>query len=314
MSRAKGIAAAVTIAACWFGLARALADPIAMGSGRQTVDLDGIRLKVFTYRPDGCADLSLLLVFHGNARDADRYRDDARALADKNCLLVVAPLLDRRTFPLWRYQHGGVVRDGVVQDPRDWTGRLVPALVDWVRTQEGRPLAYSLLGHSAGAQFLDRLAAFVPTEARRIVVANPGATCFRACRSRRPMAWERSIREPTARRSCAAIWNSRSRSISARVTSGPTIAIQVRKRRRKAHRVTSADATHSTSQKRWRRPAAGHSTGGWSSCPASATTRARCSPRRRHPRHWRRKWPFVGRASAARRRQIHTNAAVRVSS
>ena len=70
----------------------------------------------------------MLLVFHGNARDADRYRDDARALADKNCLLVVAPLLDRRTFPLWRYQHGGVVRDGVVQDPRDWTGRLVPAI------------------------------------------------------------------------------------------------------------------------------------------------------------------------------------------
>jgi dienelactone hydrolase len=178
MSAAKGIVAAVTIAACWFGLARALADPIAMGSGRQTVDLDGIRLKVFTYRPDGCADLSLLLVFHGNARDADRYRDDARALADKNCLLVVAPLLDRRTFPLWRYQHGDVVRDGVVQDPRDWTGRLVPALVDWVRTQEGRPLAYSLLGHSAGAQFLDRLAAFVPTEARRIVVANPGSYVF----------------------------------------------------------------------------------------------------------------------------------------
>jgi dienelactone hydrolase len=178
MSGAKGIVAAVTSAACWFGLARALADPIAMGSGRQTVDLDGIRLKVFTYRPDGCADLSLLLVFHGNARDADRYRDDARALADKNCLLVVAPLLDRRTFPLWRYQHGGVVRDGVVQDPRDWTGRLVPALVDWVRTQEGRPLAYSLLGHSAGAQFLDRLAAFVPTEARRIVVANPGSYVF----------------------------------------------------------------------------------------------------------------------------------------
>jgi hypothetical protein len=42
----------------------------------------------------------------------------------------------------------------------------------------GRPLAYSLLGHSAGAQFLDRLAAFVPTEARRIVVANPGSYVF----------------------------------------------------------------------------------------------------------------------------------------
>jgi dienelactone hydrolase len=314
MSRAKGIAAAVTIAACWFGLARALADPIAMGSGRQTVDLDGIRLKVFTYRPDGCADLSLLLVFHGNARDADRYRDDARALADKNCLLVVAPLLDRRTFPLWRYQHGGVVRDGVVQDPRDWTGRLVPALVDWVRTQEGRPLAYSLLGHSAGAQFLDRLAAFVPTEARRIVVANPGSYVFPSLQIAAPYGLGKVYSGADGEAQLRRYLESRSRSISARVTSGPTIAIQVRKRRRKAHRVTSADATHSTSQKRWRRPAAGHSTGGWSSCPASATTRARCSPRRRRPRHWRRKWPFVGRASAARRRQIHTNATVRVSS
>jgi len=66
----------------------------------------------------------------------------------------------------------------VVQDARNWSGRLVLDLVAWARTQEGRPLAYSLLGHSAGAQFLDRLAAFVPTEARRIVIANPGSYVF----------------------------------------------------------------------------------------------------------------------------------------
>jgi hypothetical protein len=39
-------------------------------------------------------------------------------------------------------------------------------------------IAYSLFGHSAGGQFLDRLAAFVPTEARRIVVANAGSYVF----------------------------------------------------------------------------------------------------------------------------------------
>jgi pimeloyl-ACP methyl ester carboxylesterase len=71
-----------------------------------------------------------------------------------------------------------LVKDGVVQNPSDWTGRLVPALVDWARQQEGRPLAYSLLGHSAGGQFLERLAAFVPTQAKRIVVANPGSYVF----------------------------------------------------------------------------------------------------------------------------------------
>ena len=148
-----------------------------MGSGRQTVDLNGTRLTVFTYRP-ACPNPSLLLVFHGIVRNAAKYRDYARTLADRDCLLVVAPLFDKRAFPLWRYQRGGVVRDGVVQKPGDWTGRLALALVDWVRRQEGKTLAYSLLAHSAGAQFLDRLAAFVPTEAKRIVVANPGSYVF----------------------------------------------------------------------------------------------------------------------------------------
>jgi pimeloyl-ACP methyl ester carboxylesterase len=91
---------------------------------------------------------------------------------------VVAPLFDRQTFPGWRYQRGGIVNGAAVQDARDFTGRLVLDLVDWVRQQEGRPIAYSLFGHSAGGQFVDRLAAFVPTQARRVVVANAGSYVF----------------------------------------------------------------------------------------------------------------------------------------
>jgi dienelactone hydrolase len=132
-------------------------------------------MMVFTYRPPNCSDPSLLLVFHGVARNARTYRDYARPLADRNCLLLVAPLFDQRDFPGWRYQRGGIVKGGAVQPPSDWSGNLVPALAEWVRQQEGRPLAYSLLGHSAGGQFLERLAAFVPTQAGRIVVANPGS-------------------------------------------------------------------------------------------------------------------------------------------
>jgi pimeloyl-ACP methyl ester carboxylesterase len=149
-----------------------------IGTGRQLVDVNGTRMVVFTCRPARCPDPSLLMVFHGLARDALSYRDDARTLADRLCLLVVAPLFDKRAFPVWRYQRGGIVKDAIVQDAREWTGRVVLDLVAWVRQQEGRPLAYSLLGHSAGGQFLDRLAAFVPTEAKRIVVANPGSYVF----------------------------------------------------------------------------------------------------------------------------------------
>jgi dienelactone hydrolase len=176
MREAGSIPAAMALLSCLLAAAPVAAEPIPIGNGRQTIDVGGTRLTLFTYRP-ACPDPSLLLVFHGIARNAADYRDYARALADRDCLLVVAPLFDKRAFPQG-YQRGGIVRDGVVRKPGDWTGRLALALVDWVRRQEGRPLAYSLLAHSAGAQFLERLAAFVPTEAKRIVVANPGSYVF----------------------------------------------------------------------------------------------------------------------------------------
>jgi poly(3-hydroxybutyrate) depolymerase len=152
------------------------AEPIA--TGRRTIDVKGTPMVVFTYRPVVCSDPSLLMVFHGIARNARSYRDYARPLADRLCLLVVAPVFDKGAFPNWRYQRGGIVKGAAMQDARDWTGRVVLDLIAWVRREEERPIAYSLFGHSAGGQFLDRLAAFVPTEARRIVVANAGSYVF----------------------------------------------------------------------------------------------------------------------------------------
>jgi alpha-beta hydrolase superfamily lysophospholipase len=155
------------------------AEPIAAGTGQQIADVGGTRLPVFTYRPAGCSDPSLLLVFHGAARDAENYRAYARGIADRNCMLLVAPLFAQHEFPSWRYQRGDIVdKAGAVRDSHEWTGRLVLDLVDWVRGQEGRSLPYSLIAHSAGGQFLSRLAAFVPTKARRIVLANAGTYVF----------------------------------------------------------------------------------------------------------------------------------------
>src|SRR5262245_57533593 len=110
MRDARRIPAAIALLSCLLAAPPVAAEPIPIGSGRQTVDVDGTRLTVFTYRP-ACADPSLLLVFHGIARNAAEYCDYARALADRDCLLVVAPLFDRRAFPRWRYQRGGIVRN-----------------------------------------------------------------------------------------------------------------------------------------------------------------------------------------------------------
>jgi hypothetical protein len=57
----------------------------------------------------------ILLVFHGQARNAAGYRDDAIPLAQHLCMRVVAPLFDAARFPTWRYQRGGIVYGGAVE-------------------------------------------------------------------------------------------------------------------------------------------------------------------------------------------------------
>lgn len=154
---------------------RALAEPILVGLHMQTVMLRGSRIEVFTFRPTGCTAQSLLLAFHGGERSAQAARANTRHFAERNCLTVLAPLLDREHFPVWLYDQGGIVEHGVVQPPESWTGNLALDLVAWARREVGQPLPYAMIGHSGGAQHLQRLAAFVPNEARRIVIANPGA-------------------------------------------------------------------------------------------------------------------------------------------
>jgi hypothetical protein len=147
---------------------------IAQGNGQQSAALPGATLELFTYRPPNCSPGLLLLVFHGVNRDAGPYRDHARPLADRLCAVVVAPLFDQQRFPRDLYQYGGIMHDGRVAGAGHRTVDLLDPLAAWTRTAVGAPqMPYVLLGHSAGAQFADRAAAFTTTEAARIVVANP---------------------------------------------------------------------------------------------------------------------------------------------
>lgn len=145
-----------------------------VGSGHEVADLGGVPIEVFTFRPEHCVPAEILVVFHGIARNPATYRDIARPLAEDRCRLIVAPLFDEARFPAWRYQRGGVVHGGRRVAPADWTVALVPRLIAWTRARESRPdLPYALLGHSAGAQFLGRVAAYLPLTAERIVIAAP---------------------------------------------------------------------------------------------------------------------------------------------
>lgn len=148
-----------------------------VGAGRESALLGTQTVVVYTYRPPPCAQPKLLVVFAGYHRNADDYRDHAKGLANRACLLVIAPLLDRERFPTWRYQRGGIARKGKVQPQSEWTGPLLVQLIAWGRKWSGEPnIPYLLFGHSAGAQLLSRFAAYTPpTDAQRIVIANPSS-------------------------------------------------------------------------------------------------------------------------------------------
>ena len=159
----------------------ARAEPIPPGSGQFRADLGGTGLDVFTYKPVGYDPKAgpLVIVFHGVNRNADEYRDFAKPIADRLNGLVVAPKFPRDEFPNARYHRGGVLDGDAANPPEKWTFALVPKLAAVVRGREGRPdMPYSLIGHSAGGQFLARMAGFYDSGAVRVVAANPGTDLF----------------------------------------------------------------------------------------------------------------------------------------
>jgi len=90
-------------------------------------------------------------------------------------IFVVAPRFAPPRFTVPFYQRGGVAPDGVFVPPGKRTVDLVAPLVSWAEGAcERRGLPHALIGHSAGGQFLSRVAAFAPTAAKRLVIANAG--------------------------------------------------------------------------------------------------------------------------------------------
>jgi poly(3-hydroxybutyrate) depolymerase len=165
---------------CAFTCALAVAQ-IPTGPGETKATIGDKDLQVFTYRPKTWnGDGALLMVFHGLNRNADNYRDSAIPICEKLGMVAAAPLFDAARFPTDAYQHGGIVKKKVPQPPESWTYGMIPTLVHEMRRRSGksqRDCYY--IGHSAGGQFLVRLAAFADTrDVRRIVAANPGSHLF----------------------------------------------------------------------------------------------------------------------------------------
>lgn len=155
-------------------------DPFATGRSMVQANLNGTVLNLWVYKPDNYVGDGFVLLLHGASRAAEAYRDNARGFADQYGRMVVVPEFDAERFPNRLYQMGGVFReDGSFADEDERTFAYIPMLVSHIRGREGTAeLPWLVLGYSAGAQFLERLSAFMDLDAERLVIMSPGSAMF----------------------------------------------------------------------------------------------------------------------------------------
>ncbi|HEV7259747.1 MAG TPA: hypothetical protein VGN82_18340 [Bosea sp. (in: a-proteobacteria)] len=132
-------------------------------------------INVETYVPAACAakPCPLVVSLHGLNRNAEAARDNWGEAAERYGLLVAAPHFDKERFPTRLFQQGGVRGE---PDRTRWVYSIIERFFDRA-LKSGRVsgTSYVLFGHSAGAQFVHRMALLLP-EARysTAVSANAG--------------------------------------------------------------------------------------------------------------------------------------------
>lgn len=143
------------------------------GTGQYAYDLPqgfaSTAMQVYYHIPDGAdANSPVLMVFHGNLRDARESRNEMINMANqKKCVLLV-PEFSEMAFPGNNEYHlGGVFDDGEnptageLRSSNRWTFSLVKPLFEEAKTRFGYVAhKFDAFGHSAGAQFLHRLLYF----------------------------------------------------------------------------------------------------------------------------------------------------------
>ena len=120
----------------------------------------------------------VLVVMHGNQRNAVRYRDVWAKHARELNIVVLVPEFSRSDFQDWRhYNLGNSLSSSNEITPNVlWHFGLIEKIVDVVRSANGiNASRYLLYGHSAGAQFVHRMILIErPSRVLLAVAANAG--------------------------------------------------------------------------------------------------------------------------------------------
>lgn len=141
-------------------------------------------IRVFYYIPSGIMDsMPILLVFHGDDRDAQAALNSWTQAADQHRFMVFAPEFSSSYFPGGDgYNLANMFVDGDNPTPQTqnpdsiWTFSLIEPLFDEIKTRtNNQSNDYVAFGHSAGSQFLSRFLLFKPESRMKLAIcANAG--------------------------------------------------------------------------------------------------------------------------------------------
>ncbi len=142
----------------------------------------GKPVKVWYYNPTRFSTAKgkgkVIFAMHSSDRDAKAARAQWRSYADQYGALIIAPEFSRAYYPKGRQYNRGNVRnaEGKLQQKSDWTFNTIEEIFDQVKAVfPDAPERYSMQGHSAGGQFVHRMA-MMSTDYRieTAVAANSG--------------------------------------------------------------------------------------------------------------------------------------------
>ena len=114
---------------------------------------------------------------HGVKRNAAEYRDSWALAAEQFGFLLLCPEFSALDYPRKAYHLGGLVDSSKRWLPEEeWTFHTIERLFDFVKQRTGTiEDSYRIYGHSAGGQFVHRMALFMPrVRFETAVAANTG--------------------------------------------------------------------------------------------------------------------------------------------
>lgn len=127
--------------------------------------------------------LPILFTMHGADRNAEYQIETWSEIAQDKGIIIIAPRFSKSDYPELRYQFGGVSATSSYYSERpreEWTYNIIEELFDYIKSQTGnKSKTYNLWGHSAGSQFVHRMALYMK-DARigKIVASNAGSYTF----------------------------------------------------------------------------------------------------------------------------------------